>query len=316
MPSDKILRCFGHDYHSRCIYMITLKKEPSLPDWTNLEADPRIFPSISKTVSSHPTPLGLHIITSRNFLEKYVPGLKILQYVLMPDHFHILIFIQQTTVLHLSSIIAAFKVETKKTAFQKGFLSDENKSLFTENYNDRILFKSRNLKTYINYIGENPYRLLVRRALKPFFTKKENVRIGDLVFSLYGNLELLKNPFKHQVIFHRRDSDKERYRKKYQYNRALLNNDVLIGPFISADEKTILKVALGRDGKIIYLVPGNMPEKFKPSGKLHQHCEKGLLLLVFVGEAKTEKRGAKNIIPRKDCLLLNEKARLLAKCLI
>ena len=305
---DSILRCFNHDYRSRCIYMITIKKDASAPIFGRVTGDATIplhLPGSPRIAASW---LGKMIVAERALLEKHTPGLKVLHYALMPDHIHLLIFVQQPTKEHLGIIIARFKHLLLLKAKERNFIKEED-HLFTPSYNDRILFKSIKLQVIINYMKENPYRYQARKQFPDFFTRTNRIVIEGEICDLYGNLQLLYHPFKYQVVVHRRDPAETKERNFHEWRRAILNNDVVIGPFISINEKKVLKEALSNGGKVIYVKAGKPGERFKPYGKLFNHCVKGKLLIVFSHAAfeKMEKSHPPKLT-RESCKIMNELA--------
>ena len=90
-----------------------------------------------------------------------------------------------------------------------------------------------------DYIRLNPYRLAVRRAYPEYFSRVNSLVVGGRELQAYGNMLLLDNPFKEQVVVHRADSPevRESNRRRWLYTAA--NGGVLVSPFISPDERGI-----------------------------------------------------------------------------
>lgn len=155
MGNPKIYRASWHDYRSRCIYMITLSKASSAPEFCHLQGDCRINGGQPGSVSVKLTPLGQIIRKEITAIPALEPAVRILQFSIMPDHAHILLFVQRYISEALGTIIARFKIKIKEAS---GIAP-----IFEENFNDQILTKDRSLSTLFSYIRENPLRLAVRR---------------------------------------------------------------------------------------------------------------------------------------------------------
>ncbi len=192
-------RASWHDYTSRCIYHITLLKHPDAPFFGSLAGDyqmPIGTPGSSYIISSD---TGKAIKQSLREISVIHPSLRILQYALMPDHLHLILYVEEEMDEIIGRKIAAFKVLVNKRS--------ELSQVFERGFNDQILTKSRKLDIIYNYLRANPYRLAVRQANPDFFTRHNNLMIGETPCQLYGNIHLLDNPFKEQVIVHRADND-------------------------------------------------------------------------------------------------------------
>lgn len=210
----------------------------------------------------------------------------------MPDHLHILLFVEYPTEDTLGKIIARFKIEVNKAAGTTG--------VFAKGFNDQILKSSRSLAVLYRYLRENARRLAVRRARPEFFRRVNALEIGGKTFQAYGNFQLLDCPFKEQVIVHRADSSETRQKNREQWLYTAANGGVLVSPFISPAEKEIRKEAEEAGGRFILIINEPMGERYKPAGREFELCEAGRLLIVSAnlpGE-----------LSRKNCLTMNELA--------
>ena len=100
-------RCFGHDYKSRCIYLITILKSPEAPPFSSIAPDPgskKLKPFVTLT------PLGKIIAECINRLCLDFPDVKVLCYIIMLDHVHIELFVTRQMDIPLGSIIAPLQV--------------------------------------------------------------------------------------------------------------------------------------------------------------------------------------------------------------
>jgi hypothetical protein len=275
MSTNGLLRAPWHDYTERCIYMLTLNKAPLVPDFGSLAGDywiPHGHKGCPCVVAS---PVGAAIKEGLRRFPQIQPKIRVLQYAIMPDHLHILLFVQEKTEEILGRYIAAFKVEINKAAGLKG--------VFARGFNDQILKTDRSLDTLYHYLRDNARRLAVRRAHPEFFRRVNALRIGDRHYQAYGNIQLLDCPFRQQVVVHRADTPDVRQRHRQEWLYTAANGGVLVSPFISPAEKEIRMDAEEADGRLILITNEPMGERYKPAGHDFGLCETGRLLIISVG---------------------------------
>lgn len=183
-------------------------------------------------------------------------------------------------------------------------------TVFQPDYYDCILFRARPLDVVYRYIRENPYRLAVRRERPDYFRRINNLTIGSYQVQAYGNLQLLDNPFKEQVVVHRTDTPEqcELNRQLWLYNAG--NGGVLVSPFISQAEKAIREEAEALNAKIILVTNEQFGERFKPSAHNFELCDTGRLLIVSLALPGAPGRYG---ISRSECMALNELAAAIAR---
>ncbi len=269
---NRILRAPWHDYTQRCIYMITLNKNPLMENFGILQGDYRIQTGQKGAAFISSTALGKAIKNTLRRFNSTEPNVRVLQYALMPDHLHILLFVEYPTEDTLGKIIARFKIEVNKAAGTTG--------VFAKGFNDQILKSSRSLAVLYRYLQENARRLAVRRARPEFFRRVNALEIGGKTFQAYGNFQLLDCPFKEQVIVHRADSSETRLKNREQWLYTAANGGVLVSPFISPAEKEIRKEAEESGGRFILILSEPMEERYKPAGRDFELCEAGRLVIV------------------------------------
>ncbi|MBD5418717.1 MAG: hypothetical protein HDR48_01600, partial [Bacteroides sp.] len=171
-----------HDYRGRSIYHITICKAPACPPFSKISGSPA-SPLVSRTIIGE-------IIEQQilNFPNLH-PSLQILQYVIMPDHIHFAIFARNYLPRALGRYIGMMKVKTGQL-IRASF--PEITDIFTPDFHDRYLLPSHKLQTIINYIQENPKRLLERIQNPLFFQRLNNLEIKGTQWQAYGNLQLLQ----------------------------------------------------------------------------------------------------------------------------
>ncbi len=283
-------RSFYHDYRSRCIYMITLKKKPGISNFGEIAGDCRIPPGQPGCAYVDLSPLGHQIRKAIWNLPLFELGVKVYQYAIMPDHVHIVLFIQQERKEPLGTIVAHFKRRFDK--------------FFSEGYNDQILHPKRSLDVLIRYVKENPHRLAVRKFRPDYFRRVRHFAINGMEVEAYGNFFLLKHAVIEPVVVHRAWTHQELDKNRKHWLFIAKSGGILVSPFISKAEKEVRAAAIEAGGRIIEIRPEPMGERFKPIGGSFQLCEEGRLLIVApVGGAD---------LTRKRCLDLNAVAATIA----
>lgn len=259
-----------HDYKSRCIYHITIGKASDCPRFSCLKG------SLDQPVVEK-SPIGLIIEEQIRNFPKLSPSLQILQYVIMPDHIHFVIFVREYLPRALGRYIGMMKVKCGQLIRAKFNMI---KDVFSEDFHDRYLRPVHSLNTIIEYIRQNPYRLLARQLNPDFFRRVNDIKIGETLWQAYGNQQLLHNPFKAPVVIHRADSDSMKADKYRRWRHLAENGGVLVSPFISPAEKDVRRQCESVNGKVIYI--SNIPfgERQKPAAHDFNLCVEGRLLIL------------------------------------
>ena len=102
--NPKIQRCQLHDYHEPCIYLITVTTVDRKPLLGQVAGDMHV----AKVVL---TELGMAVRYEINTLPKRYPQIQVLQYIVMPDHVHLILRVKERLPesLPLGNIVAAWK---------------------------------------------------------------------------------------------------------------------------------------------------------------------------------------------------------------
>lgn len=259
-----------HNYKSRCIYHITIGKDSACPDFSRVVG-----------TSTHPLVERTDIERIIEFQIRNFPALcsslQVLQYVIMPDHIHFVIFAREVLPKAIGSYIGMMKVKCGQLVREK-FPNIE--AIFSQGFHDRYLRPTHSLSTIIDYVQQNPYRLLVRRLNPDFFRRVNNIEIQGALWQAYGNIQLLENPFKAHVVIHRSDSASLLADKERRWQHLAENGGVLVSPFISPAEKRIRLLCEASSGKIILLTNKPFLEREKPAAREFNLCLSGRLLIL------------------------------------
>lgn len=284
------------NYYAPGQYMVTISKQKGCPDFGALELSTADDSFISLSSA------GLIIKGEIDKTPSFSPELKIHDYVIMPDHLHILLEAVKPLKRHLGEIIQALK--SASTSRIRACLGNPSLKIFEDGFHDRIIKDSNHFDIVQRYIRENPRRLAVRRLYPGYFRRVNTFRIGERCYQAYGNMQLLECPFREQVVVHRADSEDARAHNRDLWLYTAANGGVLVSPFISPAEKSVREEADDLGGRFILIVNEPMGERYKPSGRDFELCEAGRMLIVSAGISGE--------ISREICLRMNGMAEVLA----
>lgn len=319
-------RAEWHDYRSKCIYMLTLMKAEGIPPFSTLSGS--VEDGKVKAVVRN-TRLGHHIGRAMRSMTSHYVETRLLQYVIMPDHVHMLVEVMKPVEYHLSQVVKFFKAECAgryREILQMDYDFKFDGTVFAKGYNDRILMRQGQLQVLFDYMRDNPRRLYLRRSFPQYFCNGllciptgsggsgadevsfdgENTESDR--FSVYGNMLLLENPYKVIVRFSRKFSEEKLAADKLLWKEAIRSGGVLVSPFIHPVEKEFLHMALEEGGKVIMICDNGFPQRWKPSRGYIQALTEGRLL--FVGPE--DYTAAKIELTRQLSMAMNARAEQIA----
>lgn len=276
-PHHQHRRKKNHDYRSPCKYHITLTKTENAPVFGYL---PKHFDFANpENIKIERNALGNVIARIIREIPSIEPRTAIYQYIVMPDHVHFLIHVKEALDQPLGQLIGRIKAYISYE-WHRLAPSSVNYDIFTQGFNDKIIFQHRSLDDVFKYIRLNPYRLAIRKARPIFFQKVRNIYIDDREIQAYGNLFHLRNPFIYNLIIHRSDDDII-YNSKREYSlHHAANGGVVISAFISKREKEIRKDIEAAGGKIILIKNRPFEDREKPARHDFQLCCEGRILII------------------------------------
>ncbi len=335
-------RMVGHDYQTRQMYMITMVTEgrKQLFGRVGGKSDaPDDSPDAPHIV---PTELGLRVEQCWQEIALRYPQIEILAFQLMPDHFHGILFVKRHLEKPLGKVLLGFKQGCNK-AYRTVVLSvpsvavsqqqsiphvpapsapavpsvavSQQQSiphktsrkhglLFEPNYNDKLLLRSGQLKRWIEYLHDNPRRLLMKREHPDLFRVQRGLTIGNISFSAIGNRFLLRRPLLLQVQCSRHLTEEEIQERIAYFTNAAAKGAILVSPAISPGEKAVMRAAFEQSFPLIILQENGFTDLAKPGGKRMEACAEGRLLIL----APWEHHNERITIRRDQCLSLNEMA--------
>lgn len=330
-------RRVGHDYAGRQMYMITMVTEGRRPLLGQVVGCSDASKESPDAPSIRLTPLGAEVEREWWACSAHHPEIAVVALQLMPDHLHGVLFVKEQMEKPLGMALRGFKqacnrhyrelilgqppspatpssyvaLATQHTATgapQKRDRRGKDRShglLFARGYNDRILFTGGRLERWLNYLEDNPRRLLMKRERPDLFRVQRNVQVADWSFSALGNLFLLDRPCLLQVQCSRRLTDAEIQQTTESFMKACQRGAVLVSPSISPGEKAVMRAAFEHGYPVIVLLENGLTDLAKPGGRRMDACMEGRLLLL----APWAHHNERITISRGQCLSLNEMAR-------
>lgn len=293
-------RRVGHDYQSRCIYMITLVVKERRPLLGILTGNGETAPAIVE-----PSPLGRAVIQSLINIHHFYPEIAIWTFQLMPDHLHFIAFVKERIPVHLGKVINGFKVGCNRA--YKELVKGDLPGLWEGGYNDMILDREGQLQRMKAYIHDNPRRLAIKRNHPDLFRVQRNIKVGEYTFAALGNVFLLEAPCLLQVQCTRKLTPLQINSTVQRFLLHAQNGAVLVSPSISPGEKAVMKAAFEHGFPVIVLQENGFAPLAKPGGRRFDACVQGRLLMLAPWEHHNDRR----VIKRSQCLDLNEMARVI-----
>jgi len=314
---NRLRRKEGHNYAAPGIYLITV----------TTEGRKRILGSLvgnsPDTAKIEPTALGEYVIAAFRKMativtEKTGSRVQVLQYQLMPDHFHGILYIRDALPegWHLSRMIGAWKGDCsreywRKTAALTHGEQDKEKSekspLFAPGFNDKILFHEGQLQTWYDYLHANPRRLWLKFHFPDRFRKTFDFKAGKQghSYTAIGNTFLITYPERVQVRCHRNLTPEQIQAEVNYYMRFARSGAVLVSPFISPAEKAVYDACYQEKLPMIHIVNRGLDGKFiYPTGRDLAGCSAGFLL-ILAPYADYSAETAEARITRSQCLDMN-----------
>ena len=312
-----------HDYHRKGTYMVTLVVEGRRPVLGKLTMS-----AGEQDTSVELTALGKAIRNEEvHKISAIYKMVEIWKLCIMPDHIHMIVRIKEDLPegKHLGHIVAGFKGGCSRAWWRmdrpcadaqgvvaatdaQGVVAAGMPSIFERGYNDLILLNDSQLDNWKHYLDDNPRRLAIKRLHPDFFTTLNYIDIAEWHCQIVGNRFLLDIPQKVAVIVHHAYSDKEYAEYKKEWLACGEAGGILVSAAIATREKEVMREAMNRGYRIIFVRENGFPPLYKPSGESFDACSNGRLLQICPWEYHMERR----IISREQCLMLNRLAEEIA----
>ncbi len=324
-------RCWEHDYCTPCFYMITVVTEPRRDCLGALQTEADRGATVALSL------IGEVVRDVWRRSSAVYQGVEACECVVMPDHFHGILWVKKRLARHMGHIVKAFKRVSEQESRRKGLLLPKNPGsrgllpepnpaaapagsvpaaapagsvpaaapaagLWQPGFQDSILLRRGQLKAMVNYIADNPRRLAVKRANPALFTVIANTQVfPGKTCAAIGNRFLLQHPLKRQIQISRRISPYELAARQEELLYAAEHGAVLVSPCISPGEKTIARAALETGRPLIVILTNGFAPHYKPTGRYFDACAAGRLLML----APFPYRRRRQTITREQCQELN-----------
>ena len=307
------------------------------------------------------TPLGEAVAEAWREISANWPGVEALDLQIMPEHLHGIIRVVTPQRHPLGQIVGSFKAratgkgkalaealaealastlastgpsafELARSCLPPALLA--GKSLWSEGFNDLILWTEERRARATHYLKTNPYRLAIKRLFPDLFKVSRDLevdlgegRVGR--FSAIGNHFLLDAPVLAQVqcsrsfFAYRRDGrgkllkkeppavETAEFREIWALASKLASTGAaLVSPCISEGEREIARRAFEAGYQLITLANKGFSPLYKPGGKLFETCAAGNLLML--APANWPYQPGEKKMTRADALTLNQLASWIA----
>lgn len=327
-PSMK-RRCLDHDYSQRGMYMVSLVTEGRQKLFGDVAGQSEAEPGSTNAPHMVLSELGEAVVKCWQTIPEYYPEVKLIKLQMMPDHLHGIIFVQRKMDSHLGIVLKGFKTGCNKeyrrlmvgcvapvgcvatvlhhtgqqlTEPPQKHTGHEKGLLFERNYNDRLLLREGQLQRWIDYLDDNPRRLLAKREHPDLFRVHFGLQLAGQTYAAIGNRFLPQRPWKLQVQCSRSLTKEEIATKVDYFLSQARQGAVLVSPAISEGEKAVMRAAMEANLPLIFLSPNNITPFTKPGGSFIEACSRGDLLIL----APWPDRSATQLLSRQECLTLNK----------
>ncbi len=288
-------RLKDHDYHSTCAYYIVLKKGENLPPLSRVVGT-------GASVGLECSPTGRIVAYVLGQLSAIEPRLLLRQYCVMPDHVHMLVEVTDCIPSPLGDYIARLKDRIQELVAQQ---LGRYRMLFEKDFHDCILTPEHDVDAISRYILDNPRRVAVRQGTPDFYSRVYSLNINGVPCEAYGNLHLLRHPFKVAAVVHRAASPDQLEEKFTLWGYVAGNGGVIVSPFISPLEREVHRIVEEANCKIILIVHRPFTDSFTPSEHYAKLCAQGRLLILSIHSPSQS-------LSRSLCLRMNALAEFIA----
>ena len=267
------------DYRSPSIQMLTMVTSERLPLLGQLQGEHIVLTELGRRVAEE-----IERIPSY----KGASSIEIYNYVVMPDHVHILLRIHDRLPKHLGQYVRWFKLQCDDACRALAAIpASKDLCLFAKEYHDRLLTGRNQLKHMVQYIKDNPRRLALKRAHRDLFCIRQNVMLRDIPCTTLGNMFLAEYPQREVLQCSRRLTSEEIAARAEECLLEAANGTIYVTAAISEGEKVIARALREAGYPLIILLERGFPAPdsshyryFKPKGIYFEACAAGRLLLV------------------------------------
>ena len=166
-------RCVDNDYTARRMYMVTMVTEERKPLFGKVVGRSEAVEPSADAPHIELSTLGQTIEHIWLTMGNYHPEVKVIALQMMPDHLHAVLFVKAQMAKPLGKVLLGVKqacnqafrelmpVQFVAVAQQHALQARSNGLLFAKGFNDQILMREGQLERWLNYLKDNPRRLLM-----------------------------------------------------------------------------------------------------------------------------------------------------------
>ena len=306
-------RLFGFDYKRPFFYMVTLKKVRGVKAFSEIGPEGLVKSELTRRFEA----------VIRAFHKRWFVVAPITTFVVMPDHLHLLIKIEDVPErLHLGKIVyqlmkalsaaygeveagaadgaagrKTFALERAKrggvscaegaaSLAKTSSVSSKPAPIFEPEWHDWIVKKRGQLAAFARYIRENPERAWLRKVNAQYFGKVRTVEFLERKWFAYGNTAILDLPVLVAVKGHRTTKPESAEWKALAAGCSRIGpGGAGVGTFMSPLEKVCGNAIYAAGGSLIVLSPEGFGERWHPPREKERLCATGRMLFLSLYEA-------------------------------
>jgi len=319
-------RCVGHNYTERQMYMVTMTIEDRRPLFGTVTGRSDAPTDSKEAPRIELNELGRRVAACWQEIGIRYPKIKVIALQMMPDHFHGILFVKERIEKPLGKVLLGFKQgcnmayrellpsvpSVAVVQQQTGQHPRDDRAhglLFARGFNDKLLLREGQLQRWLQYLRDNPRRLLMKREHPDLFRVQRGLMIGTQQCSAIGNRFLLQRPVRLQVQCSRSLTEEQIAEKQTWWLQQARTGAVLVSPCISKGEKQVMRAAFEEGLPLIVLQENGFTDLAKPGGSRMEACARGQLLLL----APWEHHNERITIRREQCLALNALAKMICE---
>lgn len=255
------------------------------------------------------TPIGFAISADLSKIEERYPGVKLCAKQLMPEHLHVVLWVQSADAPSIRQIAHGFRLGVTKMVREANVARSqymngngsadvahpryingngtEKDGLLLDRPFIRTLSHKGQLRAMIDYVHSNPYRRLVKSKNPELFTLHHCTEKGGLAFRSMGNHWLLDWPMR-QLVECQRSATQEDWDKQLRHlMKYAEQGTVTYSAVANKGESYIVRHIREAGYPVVILLRNGFPQAgsedekyYKPGGVYFDICAKGRLLML------------------------------------
>lgn len=280
------------------------------------------------------TDLGEAVVDCLWTVPKHHPEVRIISFDLMPNHLHTIWYVTRPMSVGIKSVVRGFWQAIKRigreysmsivpnsTTTTPPSMSIVPNDIRTDSYTPdpiftkmpfiRPLSRKGQLDAMIHYTWLNPQRLATMHLMPGFFRVQENIEIAGRKYCGVGNVELLQRaqymPVHVRSTMVKEAEQGDNTRLRNYMNSCVLaarQGTVMVSPFISKQEKSVMEVLLKEKLPFIYIADNGFRDYYKPPSALFDAVAAKRVLILSPWEYDPKKKH----VSRAECVEMNKMA--------